>query len=66
MEQWSILSNIVKYVQYDRNPENFYDLDVKALDQKNHRNIYDRLKNVDRQVLQLGFGKMQINYQENI
>ena len=34
MEQWSIPSNKINYVQYDRNPKNFYDLDVKALDQK--------------------------------
>ena len=37
MEQWLILSNIVNYIQYERNPKNFYDLDVKAIDQKNHR-----------------------------
>ena len=42
MEQWSILSNIVNYVQYDRNPKNFYELNVKALNQKNHRKIYDK------------------------
>ena len=24
MEQWSILSNIVNYVHYDRNPKEFY------------------------------------------
>ena len=55
MEQWSILSNIVNYVQYDRNPRDFYNLDVKALDQKNHRKIYDRLKE-DRQVIEMDFG----------
>ena len=32
MEQWSILSNVVSYVQYDRNPKNIYDLDVKTID----------------------------------
>ena len=35
MGQWSILSNVVNYVQYDRNPEIFYDLDIKAIDQMN-------------------------------
>ena len=44
MEQWSILSNIVNYVQYDRNPKTFYELNVKALGQKNHRKMYDKLK----------------------
>ena len=42
MEQWLILSDIVHYVQYDRNP-------------KNHRKIYDRLKEVYRHVLDLDF-----------
>ena len=66
MEQWSILVNIVNYVQYDRNPKNFYDLDVKAIGQKNHRKIYDRLKEEDRQLLELDFGnnshKLQREY----
>ena len=56
MEQWSILSNVVNYVQYDRNAKDFYDLDIKVIDQKNHRKIYDRLKEEDRQVLELDFG----------
>ena len=37
MEKWSILSNVFNYVQYDRDPNNFYELKIKALDQKNHR-----------------------------
>ena len=36
IEQWSILSNVVNYVQYDRNQRDFYNLDIKAIDQKNH------------------------------
>ena len=39
-----------------RNPKKFYDLDNKTIDQKNHRKIYDRLKEEDRQVLELDFG----------
>ena len=39
MEQKSILSNIVNYVQYDRNARDFYDLNVKVIDQKCHRKI---------------------------
>ena len=56
MEQWLILSDVVNHVQYDRNPKDFHNLDVKAIDQKNHRKIYDRLKEEDRQVLELDFG----------
>ena len=37
MEQWSILSNIVNYVQYDRHPRISYDFDIKTVDQKNHK-----------------------------
>ena len=40
---------------YDRNPMDFYNLDVKAIDQKNHRKIYDGLKEEDKQVLELDF-----------
>ena len=29
MEQWSILSNVVNYVQYDRHPRNFYGSDYR-------------------------------------
>ena len=36
MEQWSLPSNVVNYVQYDRYPKNFYDLDIKTTDQKSH------------------------------
>ena len=58
MEKWSILSNIVNYVQYDRDPKDFYDLDIKAIDKKNQRKIYDRLKEEYRQVLELDFGNI--------
>ena len=48
MEQWLILSNIVNYVQYNRNPRDFYNLDVKVIDQK-YRKLYDILKKkIDR------------------
>ena len=56
MEQWSILSNVVIYVQYDRHPRNFYNLDVKMVYQKNHKKIYDRFKEEDRQIVELDFG----------
>ena len=28
IEQWSILSNVINYIQYDRHPKKFYDLDL--------------------------------------
>ena len=36
MEYWSIPSNVVSYIQHDRNPKNFHELNGRDLDQKNH------------------------------
>ena len=51
MQQWSILSNIANYTHYNRHPKIFYDLDIKIIDQKSHRKIYDKFKKEDRQIL---------------
>ena len=37
MEQWSILSNVVNYVQYDRYPKNFYNLNIRAVNKRNEK-----------------------------
>ena len=50
MELWSILSNVVNYVQYDSNHRNVHDLDIKTIDQKSHRKIYDKFMEEDRQI----------------
>ena len=54
MEQWSILNNIVNYIQYDRHPKNFYNLDIRAIDQKNYKKINN--KEGERQIVELDFG----------
>ena len=36
--------------------KDFYDLDVKIIDKKNHRKIYDKFKEEERQILELKFG----------
>ena len=59
MEQWSIFSIVVNAVQYDTNPSKFYNLDVKVIDEENHRKTYDRLKEEDRQVREINFGNTQ-------
>ena len=54
MEQWSILSNVVNYIQYNRHPKNFYNLNIRAVNKekyKRKRNIEDK-----RQMLDLDFG----------
>ena len=50
MEKWLILSNVVNYVQYNRHPKNFYYLDIRAVDQKRHKKIYN--KEEERQILE--------------
>ena len=37
MEQWSILSNIVNYIQYDRHPKNVHSLAIKPVNHRNHK-----------------------------
>ena len=37
MEQRSILNKVVNYIQYDRHPENCHNLDIKAVNQRNHK-----------------------------
>ena len=66
MEQWSKLSNVDKYVHYDREPKIFYDLDVRTIDQKSNRKIYDRFMEEDRQILELDFGNTLENQEEII
>ena len=40
MEQWSILSNMLNYIQYDRHLKNFHNLDISAVNiYKNHSQI---------------------------
>ena len=48
------MSKVVNYVQYDRHPKNFYNLNIKAIVQKSHNKI--RNKEEERQMLELDFG----------
>ena len=43
MEHWSILSYVVRYVQHDQDPKTLHDLNIKALDYRNHKKLYNRL-----------------------
>ena len=31
MEQWSILGNVINYVQYDKNPKSFNTMSIKSI-----------------------------------
>ena len=56
MEQWSILSNIVNYIQYDRHPNNFYNLSIRALNKEKYKRKFNTEE--ERQKLELDFGDM--------
>ena len=42
MEQWSILSNVINYVQYSKNPKKFHAMKIKPI---NNRKISKGIKN---------------------
>ena len=54
MEQWSILSKIVNYIQYDRHPKNFHNLNISTVNKEK----YKRNSNIEekRHLLELDFG----------
>ena len=54
MEQWSILSNVVNYLQHSRHPKIFYNLDIKAVNQRSYKKRHN--KGEERQMLELDFG----------
>ena len=52
MEQWSILSNTLNCIQYDRHPKNYCNLDISAVN-KCGRNLCTK---EERDILELDFG----------
>ena len=56
MEYWPILSDNVKYVQYDAESKTAHDLDVKTLDYIHHKKLYNTLKGEENQMLDMDFG----------
>ena len=54
MKPWSILSNVVNYIQFDKHPKNFHNLDIRPIDQKNYKKI--NCKEEKRQRVELDFG----------
>ena len=57
MEQWSVLSNVVNYIQYDRHPKNFYNLNIRAVNKEKYKRK-SNIEEVKRQMLELDFGDM--------
>ena len=55
MEQWSILSNVVNYIQYDKHSKNFHNLNIKAVNKEKYK-IKSNVENEERQMLEYDFG----------
>ena len=56
MEQWSILSNIVNYMQYDRCPKNFHNINIRAVSKERYKRKSSIEKGEERHMLELDFG----------
>ena len=37
MEQWSLLSNVINYIQYDKHPKNCHDLNIRTVNKEKHK-----------------------------
>ena len=55
MEQWSILSNVVNYIQCDKHPKNFYNLNIRAVNKEKCKRK-STIQKEERQMLELDFG----------
>ena len=54
MEQWSFISNILNYTQYDRHPKNHHSLGISAVNKgKNNLDMKEK-----RNITELDFGPM--------
>ena len=52
MEQWSILSNTLNYIQYDRHPKNYHSLGISMVNKyRNHSDVKE-----DGDMIELDFG----------
>ena len=56
MEYWSILSDNVKYVQHDEESITVHGLDVRILDYRHHKKLYNSMKGEKRWMLDMDFG----------
>ena len=66
MENWSILTDNVRYIQLDEGSKTIHNLDVKILDYCQHKKLYHSLKGEECQMLGVDFGSyaetMRSNY----
>ena len=54
MEQWSILSNVIYYVQYDKHPKNFHTMSVRCVN-KTKNKTETKQKEEERPIPEIDF-----------
>ena len=55
MVQWSILSNVVNYIQYNKHPKNFHNLNIRDVSKEKYKSK-SNIESKERQMLELDFG----------
>ena len=64
MEQWSILSNIINYVQYSKAPNNFHDMTIKHVNINNRINKRTKNENIDESSLRVDLASISDELRE--
>ena len=54
MEQWSILSNVINYVQYDKHPKNFHPMSVRPINKMKNK-TKEKRKEKEKPMLEIDF-----------
>ena len=55
IEKWPILSDVVKYVQYNQYPIGHYELEVKAPEERYGAKTYKKLQDSEREIKEISF-----------
>ena len=66
MKQWSICGYVINYVGYNRNPIDYYEVDVMALELKYLMRMYDKIEEDNRQVVYLTLSDTPEKFKEYI
>ena len=64
MEQWSILSNVINYVQYSKVPKNFHNVTIKPVNINNRINKKIKNENIDESSLRVDFASISNELRE--
>ena len=56
MENWSVLSDIVRYIQHGERSKTSHNLDINTLDYHQYKRLYNSLKGEESNTLDVDFG----------